>query len=75
MPKRTTEEYQNDFDKKYKDYLIGKDGDFTCNKCKKIWYPTPDDVNKKAMHTYYKCCGTCRLYLYSKSLEYKNKTY
>jgi hypothetical protein len=75
MPKRTNEEYISDFDKKYGQYLIGKDGDYICSKCKKIYCPTPDDVNKKAMHTYYRCCPICRLYMYNKSLEYKNKTY
>jgi len=75
MNKRTNEESILDFNKKYKDYLIGKVGEYKCSKCKKIWCPTSDDINKKAMHTYYRCCGTCRLYLYNKSLEYKNKIY
>lgn len=67
-----TVEIINDFDKKYGNYLIGKEGDYKCNKCKKVWFPNNDDVNRKAMHCYYKCCTKCRLYLYNKSYQYKN---
>jgi hypothetical protein len=63
------EEYQ----KKYGEHLIGRDGDYVCGRCKKIWEPTDADINRKAMMTYYKCCGVCRLYLYNKSIEYRNK--
>ena len=63
----------DEYNRKYKDYLIDKEGDYKCNKCKKIWLPTTDDINKKAMMTYYRCCGVCRLYLYNKSIEYRNK--
>jgi ribosomal protein L30E len=58
----------------YKDYLIGKDGEYKCAKCKKqtlIWIPTDADINKKAMMTYYKCCSKCRLYLYNREAERK----
>ncbi len=48
-------------------------GDYKCNKCKKTWVSTTDDINKKEMMTYYKCCGVCRLYLYNKSIEYRNE--
>ena len=54
---------QEEYDRKYKEHLIGKDGDYTCGKCKKIWVPTDVDINRKAMMTYYKCCGVCRAYL------------
>jgi hypothetical protein len=73
MPKRTKEEYQNDFDKKYGDYLIGKEGAYKCNKCKNEWDPTPDDVNRKACHCYYKLCGACRLYLYNREIARKQR--
>ena len=63
----------DEYNRKYKDYLIDKEGDYKCNKCKKTWEPTTDDINRKAMMTYYKCCGVCRLYLYNKSIEYRNK--
>ena len=75
MPRKTREEENSDFDKKYGDYLIGKEGNYKCNSCKKIWVPTDADINRKAMHSYYRCCGVCRFYLYNKSLEYKNKMY
>jgi hypothetical protein len=63
----------DEYNRKYKDYLIDKEGDYKYNKCKKTWVPTTDDINKKAMMTYYRCCGVCRLYLYNKSIEYRNK--
>lgn len=65
-----------EYNKKYGDYLISKrenEGDYKCGKCKKIWEPTDADINKKAMMTYYKNCGVCRLYLYNKCIEYKNR--
>ena len=65
--------WEEDYNRKYKDYLIGKDGDYKCNKCKKIWVPTDADISKKAMMTYYKCCGVCRLYLYNRAAERKAK--
>ena len=61
------------YNRKYKEHLIGKDGDYTCGRCNKIWVPTTDDINRKAMMTYYKNCGVCRLYLYNKSIEYRKK--
>ena len=65
------EEYQ----KKYGEYLIvKKEGDYTCGKCKKIWEPTEADINRKAMMTYYKCCGVCRAYLYNRELVRRAKT-
>ena len=64
---------QEEYDRKYKDHLIGKDGDYTCGKCKKIWLPTDVDINRKAMMTYYKNCASCRLYLYNKCIEYRNR--
>ena len=68
-----TTELVSDFDKKYKDYLIGKEGDYKCNKCKKVWIPTDADINRKALHTYYRCCGVCRLYLYNREITRKAK--
>lgn len=77
---------QEEYDRKYKEHLrpeyrqvasltdlIGKDGDYKCGKCKKIWVPTDADINKKAMMTYYKNCGSCRLYLFNKCIEYRNR--
>ena len=62
-----------EYNRKYGDYLIGKDGDYKCNKCKKLWHPTGEDINKKAMMTYYKCCGVCRKYLYNREMERRAK--
>jgi hypothetical protein len=62
-----------EYNKKYGDYLIGKEGDYKCGKCRKIWLPTDADINKKLMMTYYKNCGVCRLYLYNKCIEYRNR--
>jgi len=58
-----------DYNRKYKDYLIGKEGDYKCGRCKKVWEPTDADINRKAMMTYYKCCGVCRLYLSNRAVE------
>ena len=64
-----------EFNRKYGDYLINKkDGEYKCNKCKKIWEPTDVDINKKAMMTYYRCCTSCRAYLYNRELERKKRT-
>jgi len=65
MNKRTSKETVLDFNKKYGDYLIGKEGEYKCSKCKNNWLPTDNDVNTKALHCYYRCCGACRLYLYN----------
>ena len=64
------EEYQ----KKYGEYLIGKEGDYVCVKCKKIWGPTEADINRRVMMTYYKCCGRCRKYLYNREVARRAKT-
>jgi hypothetical protein len=56
---------EEEYYKKYGEHLIGKVGDYKCGKCKKIWEPTDEDINKKAMHCYYKNCGVCREYLYN----------
>lgn len=77
---------QEDYDRKYKEHLrpeyrqvasltdlIGKDGDYKCGICKKIWVPTDADINRKVMMTYYKNCGSCRLYLFNKCIEYRNR--
>lgn len=65
----TVEEYN----RKYGDHLIGKDGEYKCSKCKKVWVPTDADINRKASMTYYKCCGVCRLYLYNREIARKAK--
>lgn len=61
----TKQEREEAYNKKYKDHLIGKDGVYICNRCKQVWKPTSNDINRKAMMTYYKNCGVCRLYLYN----------
>ncbi len=68
---RAKNDWEQEYDRKYKDYLIGKDGEYKCAKCKKIWIPTDADINRKAMMTYYKCCSSCRLYLYNREAERK----
>ena len=58
-----------EYNRKYAEHLINKpsqSGDYKCGKCKKIWYPTDADINRKAMLTYYKCCTSCRLILYNR---------
>jgi hypothetical protein len=62
---------EEDYNRKYAEHLIGKDGDYKCAKCKKIWIPTDADINRKAMMTYYKCCSSCRLCLYNREAERK----
>jgi hypothetical protein len=61
-----------EYNKKYGEHLIGLD-EYKCVKCRKVWQPTDKDINKKAMMTYYKNCGVCRLYLYNKCIEYRNR--
>lgn len=56
----------NEYDRKYGKHLIGLD-EYKCGKCRKVWQPTDKDINKKAMHCYYKCCGVCREYLYNRA--------
>jgi hypothetical protein len=50
---RAKNDWEQEYDRKYKDYLIGKDGEYKCAKCKKVWIPTDADINRKAMMTYY----------------------
>ena len=61
-----------EYKRKYGKYLIGLE-EYKCNKCKKIWQPTDADINRKAMMTYYKCCGVCREYLMNRELARKAK--
>ena len=72
---RAKNDWEQEYERKYKDYLIDKTasgfGDYKCAKCKKIWIPTDADINRKAMMTYYKCCSKCRLYLYNREAERK----
>ena len=67
--------WEEDYKRKYGEHLIGKTasglGEYKCSKCKKVWIPTDADINRKAMMTYYKCCGVCRLYLYNREAERK----
>ncbi len=63
-----------EYNRKYKDYLIGKEGDYKCGRCKKVWVPTDADINRKAMMTYYKCCGVCRLYLFNRAKQQRNSS-
>jgi hypothetical protein len=51
-------------DEAYKDYLIDKEGEYKCSKCKK----TDVDINRKIMMNYYRCCGVCRPYLYNREV-------
>lgn len=73
---------QEEYNRKYAEHLIGKpsqsgssggtkDGEYKCNKCKKVWHPTDEDINRRAMMTYYKCCGVCRKYLYDREVYRK----
>ena len=61
--------------KKWKDYLVDKEGDYICSvpACKKTWYPTTNDINRKRPSCYYKLCGACRMKSYLKGVEYKQK--
>jgi len=68
---RAKNDWEMEYERKYKDYLIGKEGEYKCARCKKVWIPTDADINKKAMMTYYKCCSSCRLYLYNREVERK----
>ena len=69
----TNQEREDAYNKKYKDYLIGKEGTYICNRCKEVWEPNNTDINRKAMMTYYKNCGVCRLYLYNREQLRKSK--
>ena len=60
-----------EYNRKYGKYLIGLE-EYKCNKCKKIWQPTDQDINRKVMMTYYKCCGVCREYLMNRELARRN---
>ena len=62
-----------EYNRKYKDYLIGKEGDYKCGRCKKVCVSTDEYINWKAMMTYYKCCGVCRLYLFNRAAEDRKK--
>jgi hypothetical protein len=62
----------NEYNRKYGKYLIGLD-EYKCNKCKKIWKPTDKDINRKAMHCYYKNCGVCREYLMNRRVQRRNE--
>ena len=64
---------EEEYNRKYGDHLIGKEGEYKCAKCKRVWVPTDVDINKKAMMTYYKCCTSCRAYLYKRELARKAK--
>lgn len=61
----------DEYNRKYGEHLIGKDGEYKCSKCKKVWHPTDADINRRAMMTYYKCCGVCRKYLYDREVYRK----
>jgi hypothetical protein len=56
---------------KWKDHMIGKEGNYTCTVCKKIWVPCIDDINRKRMTTYYKLCSECRTKSYICRRMYK----
>jgi len=65
------EEYE-----KWKEHLIGKEGNYVCSipACNKIWFPTiENDVNRKRPSCFYKLCSACRMKSYLKGLEYKEK--
>jgi hypothetical protein len=66
---------EEEYNKKYGEHLIGKAGDYICGRCKEIWEPTDVDINRKAMMTYYKCCGGCREYLYNREVARKAKLF
>ncbi len=57
--------------RKWKEHLIGKEGDYICSVCKKVWIPNEDDINRKRLSTYYKLCSACRLKSYINSKIYK----
>jgi hypothetical protein len=69
----TNDERLESYKKKYGDYLIGKEGNYVCNRCKNVWEPNDTDVNRKAMMCYYRLCGACRLYLYNREIARKSK--
>jgi hypothetical protein len=66
-------EFIKDFNKKYGEYLIDKEGDYICNRCKKVWEPDNTDINRKALMSYYRCCKSCRLYLYNREIARKER--
>jgi hypothetical protein len=61
--------------RKWKEHLIGKEGDYVCSipACNKIWFPTIEDTNRKRPSTFYKLCRECRTKSYLKGLENKAK--
>jgi hypothetical protein len=69
----TTNENIESYNRKYGNYLIGKGTSYICNRCKNVWEPNDQDINRKAMMCYYKCCTSCRLYLYNKKVIRDNK--
>lgn len=58
---------------RHKDCIIDKGSDYVCSKCKKIWYPTIEDVNAKRLWCYYKGCTSCRFKSFTKAREYKER--
>lgn len=70
MKTKREEEYE-----KWKDHLIDKEGDYICAipACKKVWFPTTNDVNRKRPSCYYKLCSACRMKSFLKGREYKQK--
>lgn len=65
---------QEDYEK-HKDYLIDKEGDYICSvpSCKKVWFPTIEDTNRKRPSTFYRLCSACRMKSFLKGREYKKK--
>lgn len=61
-----------DFEK-HKEYLIDKVGDYVCSTCKKVHYPTTEDINQKRPSTYYRGCRSCRLKSFTHAREYKKQ--
>lgn len=63
---------EEDFER-HKEYMIDKGYDYKCNTCKKVWYPTTEDISLKRPSCYYRGCGVCRLKSFTKGKEYKQK--
>jgi len=61
-----------DFEK-HKDYLIDKGSDYICATCKKVHYPTTEDINQKRPSTYYKGCRACRFKSFTHARQYKKE--
>jgi hypothetical protein len=59
--------------RKWKEYMIDKDGEYKCSVCKKVWIPCDIDINRKRPSTYYKLCSACRMKSFIKGREYKEK--